>query len=124
MSGAYPIYDISAAQPEWIEPMGSKRKFWFRWSRDGDAQWLFKFSREGTGEDWAEKIACELAAALALPCARIELASFEGARGSVSRRFVRQDEGWELVHGNEILFPYVPGYNRDPGSRESRNAGH
>jgi hypothetical protein len=52
--------------------MGSKRKFWFR--DEHDRAWLFKYARSGSGEDWAEKIAAELAAALGLPCAYAELA--------------------------------------------------
>jgi hypothetical protein len=49
--------DRSAAEAmEWL---GTKRKFWF--SRAG-VRWLFKAEERGTGEDWAEKIACELAA--------------------------------------------------------------
>lgn len=110
MTASYPIYPISA-QPEWVEQMGSKPKFWFR-NPDDDQPWLFKFAREGTGEDWAEKIAAEIAAALTIPAPGVELAEFSGRRGSISRSFVRQREGWNLIHGNELLGDYVPGYQR------------
>ena len=40
------------------EQLGTKEKFWVKI----DSQdWLLKFGRPGTGEDWAEKAACELA---------------------------------------------------------------
>jgi hypothetical protein len=42
-----------------LEPLGTKPKFWFR-TEAGDGC-LFKEARPDTGEDWAEKIACELA---------------------------------------------------------------
>jgi hypothetical protein len=40
------------------EVMGTKRKFWFQDNELGSC--LFKFSRQNTGEDWAEKIAAQL----------------------------------------------------------------
>lgn len=100
--------------------MGSKPKFWFRRS-DDDQPWLFKFSREGTGEDWAEKIAAEVATVLTVPAPGIELAEFNGRRGSISRSFVLQREGWDLVHGNELLAAYVSGYQRDLVFRQSQH---
>ena len=119
MTSFYPIHSISA-QPEWIEQMGSKPKFWFRRS-DDDQPWLFKFAREGTGEDWAEKIAAEIAAALTIPAPGVELAEFNGRRGSISRSFVLQREGWDLIHGNELLAAYVSGYERDLVFRQSQH---
>src|SRR3989338_2639123 len=111
MTSSYPVHSISA-QPAWIEQMGSKPKFWFR-QPDDEQQWLFKFSREGTGEDWAEKIAAEIAGILDISAPGVELAEFSGRRGSISRSFVRQREGWNLIHGNELLGDYVPGYRRE-----------
>ncbi|MBI3321425.1 MAG: HipA domain-containing protein [Candidatus Omnitrophica bacterium] len=119
MTSSYPIHSISA-QPEWIEQMGSKRKFWFRRPDDGQ-QWLFKFSREGTGEDWAEKIAAEIAGILEISAPGVELAVFDGRRGSISRSFVLQREGWDLIHGNELLAADVSGYQRDLVFRQSQH---
>ena len=119
MTATYPIHSISA-QPEWVEQMGSKPKFWFR-RFDNDQPWLFKFAREGTGEDWAEKIAAEIAAALTIPAPGVELAEFNGRRGSISRSFVLQREGWDLIHGNELLAAYVSGYERDLVFRQSQH---
>jgi hypothetical protein len=48
-----------------LEPLGTKPKFWFR--TEAGVWCLFKEARPNTGEDWAEKIACELARLLGLP---------------------------------------------------------
>ena len=119
MTTEYPVYSISA-QPELIEQLGSKPKFWFR-RADDEQRWLFKFSREGTGEDWAEKIAAELAVMLHIPAARVELAEFSGHRGSISRSFVLSREGWDLIHGNELLAGYVPEYKREQVFHQSEH---
>lgn len=50
----FQIVNVSAA-PDRTEAVGSKAKFWFRDPTD-QTLWLFKLSRAGTGEDWAEKI--------------------------------------------------------------------
>ena len=100
--------------------MGSKPKFWFR-QPDDKQQWLFKFSREGTGEDWAEKIAAEIAGILEISAPGVELAVFDGRRGSISRSFVLQREGWDLIHGNELLAANVSGYQRDLVFRQSQH---
>ncbi|MCQ5056911.1 hypothetical protein NE606_19990, partial [Agathobaculum butyriciproducens] len=51
--------------------MGTKRKFWF--SEEGTRH-LFKAEERGTGEDWAEKLACELGRRLGLPHVEYDLA--------------------------------------------------
>jgi len=58
--------------------MGSKAKFWCK--RVGtEERYLLKYPRTNTGEDWAEKIAAELAGSrgLRLPHARVDFAMFE-----------------------------------------------
>ena len=90
--------------------MGSKQKFWYRKGTDPEPAWLFKYPQPNTGQHWAEKIAAEIADALGVPHARVELAEFQGARGSVSESFVPRDA--ELVHGNQILAWTVHGYDQ------------
>ena len=121
MSETYRIHDVSSVEPEWMEQMGSKPKFWFRWAQDDQHLWLFKFARRGTGEDWAEKIAAELAAALHIPTATVELAEFHGRRGSISRSFVLRHEGWDLIHGNELLAGCIHGYRREQMFHQSEH---
>jgi hypothetical protein len=88
--------------PENREPLGSKKKLWFRDPNSTAPRTLCKYNRPGTGEDWSEKIAAELAQLLGLPHATVELASFEGERGAAVVDFT-DNEQFALVHGNEIL---------------------
>lgn len=107
----YPIIEL---QPDWVleaEAMGSKDKFWFR-ENDGP-EWLFKFPQPNTGQHWSEKIAAEVADHLDILHARVELAVFQGTRGSATESFAR--EGRELYHGNQIMAGRALGY--DPGKR-------
>lgn len=67
----YKIHRVDTSQFEAVETLGAKRKFWFR---QDDRQVLFKAEMRGTGEDWAEKIVCELCRLLGLPHVHYELA--------------------------------------------------
>lgn len=97
------------------EQLGSKTKFWFQ---RNDERWLFKEARENTGEDWAEKIAAELAHLLGIRCATVELAEFEGRRGAACRSFI-SGRNVSLVHGNEILAGQIMGYDRNKRLRQN-----
>jgi hypothetical protein len=99
----YPIFDISDEAPGLAtseEALGTKPKFWFR--RSDDTEWLFKFARPNTGEDWAERIATEIAAKIGLPHAVVELAEYHNKRGIITKNFA--EEGVSLIHGNQLLF--------------------
>ena len=89
-----------------LEQLGTKEKYWVK--RD-EEDWLLKFGRSGSGENWAEKAAFELARALGIPCARYELAKFGDRPGVVSQTIV-PDGGW-LVLGNELLARFSRGYD-------------
>ncbi len=96
-------YTVVAIQPEWVlepEALGSKKKFWYR-SAENEANWLFKYPQADTGQHWAEKIAAEVADHVAVLHATVELAEFQGERGSTTESFAR--DGRELVHGNQLL---------------------
>lgn len=103
----YPILQVRLEDVIGDEGMGSKPKFWFR--RDGE-QWLFKEARDGTGEDWAEKVVAEVARVANIPAATVELAEFQGRRGCASRTFTPTNAE-ALIHGNEILAGHVLGYD-------------
>jgi hypothetical protein len=110
-----PAYSIFEIQPEWVlepEGMGSKEKFWYR-AKDGEPEWLFKFPQPNTGQHWAEKIAAEVAACMDVLHGVVELAVFQGTRGSATESFAR--DGRELFHGNQILAGKVHGY--DPATK-------
>ncbi|VAW50508.1 hypothetical protein MNBD_GAMMA06-2253, partial [hydrothermal vent metagenome] len=83
----YPIIELSADVPEQLEQLGTKTKFWYH---DSDGRrMLFKEGRPNTGENWAEKICCELCRKLGLPHAEYELAVWkDGRKGVVSPMFV------------------------------------
>ena len=112
----YPIISIPLAARGDTEPLGSKAKFWVTL---GGQRWLFKEARDSTGEDWAEKVAAELAKLLMTDAAEVELAEFSGRRGCVCKSFIDLEKGEGLVHGNEILGGQVTGYERDKRFKQS-----
>ena len=113
MGEEYPIIRI---EPDWVgqpEEMGSKQKFWYRHPGAHEPAWLFKIPRPGTGEHWAEKLAEQVAAALEIPHARVELAEFNGVAGSTTESFTVG--GHSLLHGNQVLEAHDTRY--DPARR-------
>lgn len=107
---SFQIVQVSAERSIRDEALGTKNKFWVE--LDGDEQqWLFKEARPGTGEDWSEKLAAEIAALIGIRAAKVELAVCDERRGTVSRSFVDREAGEDLIHGNEILAGQVLGYD-------------
>jgi HipA-like C-terminal domain len=106
----FEVISVPAESRESLEPLGTKPKFWFKGAFKGIelADCLFKETRPNTGEDWAEKIASELCGLLGLPHIDYELAVWQDRRGVVCCNFV--PEGYQLVHGNELLAKMVSGY--------------
>lgn len=114
-------YRIEEVRPEWVltpEAMGSKTKFWYQKPGAQRRYWLFKFPQPNTGQHWAEKIAAEVAGALGIRHARVELAVFNRSqRGSATESFAR---GWRhLWHGNQLLAGIVQGYDPEVRFRQS-----
>ena len=120
MSNKYPVYEVD---PKWMidpESMGSKQKFWYRNPADDfGSVWLFKYPRSNSGEHWAEKIAAEVAGALDIPHARVELAVCGEIRGTVTESFVSSQE--TLMHGNELLGLAISDYNPAQSRRPPRH---
>lgn len=108
----YPIVQVPETAQQ-LEQLGTKEKFWFR-GEDGYF-YLFKYARDNTGEDWAEKISAELCSRLGLPHADYELAEHAGRRGVITRRF--HPDGGRLVFGNELLSYVVAEYETVPRHR-------
>lgn len=105
--------DVSRWRFKHEEQLGTKPK---RWLQDPDTEqlWLMKeatFNHRADGrtyakgDDWAERVACDVAKLLELPAATVELAhGWPGPRteiGVISRSIVDDDES--LIHGNELL---------------------
>jgi hypothetical protein len=106
----FPIRQVDQLQSEDIEYLGTKRKFWFTLN---GKRFLFKAEERGTGEDWAEKVVCELARRLGLPHIEYELAhEYEGVKsiqpGVICPTFVPRP--LVLVLGNQLLYVRDPQY--------------
>src|SRR5262245_57942774 len=104
----FPVIRVDSRQAEQREQLGTKSKFWFN-PKTGPRQ-LFKVEERGTGEDWAEKIACELCTLLGLPHVHYDLAHDETANvpGVVCANFIAPPI--DLVLGNQLLLDLDPGY--------------
>ncbi len=117
MSARFPIIDVSAWLPDRDEPMGSKRKLWLVDPDKG--RWLFKFRRTQpcgvpAGEDWAEKLAAQIARLMGIPCADVEMGRYNGELGSLGRDFIKDRRTFGLIHGNEIIRDLIdPAYPAD-----------
>lgn len=108
----FEVIEVPGDAPERFESVGTKPKFWFDKQRK-----LFKECRKETGEDWAEKIAAELADQLGLPHAAVDLAVWQEKHGIVTPSFVPR--GATLLLGNELLGAVIEGYPVNaPGTRE------
>ena len=116
------FYPIEGVQPEWVlqpEDMGGKAKFWYQKPGENEVAWLFKYPRTNSGEHWAEKVASEVAGLLEIPCARVELAVFQGINGSAAESFI--SNGQQLWHGNQILAHRLENYDIDRTFGQSRH---
>jgi len=133
VNDSYPVYELQSVAGEapahgpvvapiqqQNEQMGSKQKFWLcdHWT---GVWYLFKYAREGTGEHWSEKVACELADLLGLPHARVELAADAGAPGVLVEDIRTDRETMSLLHGNELLVEVDPAYPHSKGYRVSEH---
>lgn len=104
------IHRVNRENQQALEQLGSKSKFWFH---DNDRRMLFKAEERGTGEDWAEKVACHLCKLLGLPHVHYELAKlYEGDRylqpGVICETC--SPAPLSLVLGNQLLLEHDPNY--------------
>ena len=113
----YPTVEVPADGSSQLEQLGTKPKFWFA-ARDG-ALMLFKEGFPGSGEHWAEKVACEVAAGLDLPHAHYDLAVCDGRFGVVSPNMVPRRG--RLILGNELLARVFTEYDQSPPYRCSQH---
>lgn len=127
-SQKYPIFDISHEIIDDYEQMGSKSKFWYTDSKSG-LEYLFKSietqDKHGKpetriGENWAEKIACEIAGKLDIPHAHYDLAVYRGEQGTISKKFTAR--GSNMFFGNQLIEHVVAssGVQLESGQRSQR----
>jgi hypothetical protein len=118
---SFPIRDVSGWRVAGVEQIGDDEKEWLE-DLDG-VLWLFKPRTERPdrvqGEDWAEKIAAELARRLSLPAAQVELAVRNGRSGSISRNVVPQ--GYTIQTGAVLIAGRLPDYQPRTRSREGHS---
>ncbi len=105
----YPIIQLRDDAFDQTEQLGTKYKFWYH--DESGRLCLFKEGRPNTGENWAEKVCCELCELLGIPHAHYDFAKWRGRNGVVSPTFVPKDG--RLVHGNELLMKIVSGYEHE-----------
>ena len=110
----FPVVRVDSRRAEALEPLGTKRKFWYF---DGEQRFLFKAEERGTGEDWAEKIACELCRLLGLPHVHYELAHEDNASlpGVVCASCAPRPLA--LILGNQMMLQRDPAYPAGEGNR-------
>ena len=110
----FDVVQVNSALADALEPLGTKRKFWYT---DGAKRILFKAEERGTGEDWAEKIACELCTLLGLPHVHYDLAYDESNQtpGVVCLSFAKSPI--LLILGNQLLLNRDPKYPAGEGKR-------
>ncbi|MCG9515150.1 hypothetical protein MCL26_08510 [Acinetobacter pittii] len=105
----YKVHDISLEEEDSYEQLGTKSKFWY-FESDTNESILFKSTKtkEGArlGEDWSEKVACELAELIDLPHAHYELAIYNSERGVISPNFINGKDQ-QLLAGNLLLRNYL-----------------
>lgn len=116
-STPYPVMDVSGWSIANLEPRGGGPNAWLY---SGLGRWLFKpvstVSWGRQGEDWAEKITCEIAKLVGVPCADIEVAQRHSQRGIISRDLAPPP--WELQTGSVVLSGLLQDYR--PGSENLR----
>ena len=106
--------------PEDLEQLGTKEKFWFYYQNNEEAKWLFKYSRENTGEHWSEKVAEALCDELNIPHVTYELAICGGRYGVVTENVIPKN--CRMVMGNEVLHENYPSTYPKPESDSERLA--
>jgi hypothetical protein len=90
--------------------LGTKPKFWYS---DGGRRVLFKAEERGTGEDWAEKVACALCDEIGLPHVHYELAEEWDGDSYIRPGVICETcvpPGGTLALGNELLLALDPEY--------------
>lgn len=104
----FPVITVSPDSSTQLEQLGTKAKFWYQFDEHQKA--LFKEGRPGTGENWAEKVCCEVARLLGLPHAEYELATWRGKQGVISPMLVPKNG--RLILGNELLAAVYKAYDQ------------
>ena len=112
------VIELGNVPQESLEQVGTKEKFWVTIPEFGRC--ICKLPRPGTGEDWSEVIAAELATSLGVPHAKYVLAQYQGQRAVVTPSFVPEDG--TLILGNQLLVTFDSNY--DVGAARFHQSAH
>jgi hypothetical protein len=104
----FQVLNLDNAPREIIEQLGTKQKFWTTIPELGRC--LCKTARPGTGEDWSEVVAAEIASLMGLPHARYFLGDSDGEPVVVTPSFLQGPQS-TLILGNALLMQVDPTYN-------------
>lgn len=97
------VYDVTAIASI-LEQLGTKEKYWFKGYWDNfDENWLFKYSRDKTGEHWSEKAAEQLCVALGIPHAEYHLAKSNQREGVITKNLVSPRFSMVLANKKRLL---------------------
>ena len=116
----YQIHKFQIGNRTALEPLGTKPKFWFLY---GNRRTLFKIEARETGEDWAEKVACQLCEVLGLPHVHYELADLHEGDRVVNRGVICETcapPPYSLILGNQLLLKLDPAYPAGQGRYKVR----
>jgi len=94
----YPVIPIAEDAPDSLEQLGTKTKYWLH---KNNKRYLLKIGRANTGENWAEKVACELCGLLGLPHAHYDFAVWRKHKCVICETIVPKDG--RLIMVNELL---------------------
>jgi hypothetical protein len=104
---AFQVLNLNDAPRETIEQLGTKQKYWTTIPELGRR--LCETARPGTGEDWSEVVAAEIASLMGLPHAQYFLGDYNGEPVVVTPSFLQgrsQRSSWEMRYSCRLT-PYM-----------------
>ena len=126
----YPVWDISAWPVVSQEARGLDPKDWVvppdAVTSDGQSHWWLFKPIKAAGyrryDDWAERIAAELAILLELPAAQVQLAHGTDDEGIISRNVT--PNGWSMESGDTLLSEFDGYVSCAADDRPTNRIGH
>lgn len=118
---SFKIFDVTGATTDRPEILGTKPKFWLIPTSDMGltiTAWLFKIGRPNTGENWSEKVCCEILQHIEVPCPTYHFAIHGNDRGVISHQFTGVN--MQFVPANMLLESVVRGYEGELTFRQRK----
>ncbi len=115
----YPVFDVSKSISDRPEALGTKEKFWLIPDAPSGlpaSPHLFKIGRPQTGENWAEKVCCEILGHVEISQSHLSLCCPRRRYGSSLRTF--HAAGGSFIPANMIIAQTVPDYDGERRFRQ------